>query len=84
METDVSTHIDSGIQQLSAALDAQHQNPEAVYSAINFCSAWPTARSVLQFIGNAVPIVGRIAVSVIVDIGDGVYASKGCQPPMSP
>jgi hypothetical protein len=84
MSNQLDSDIELGTIQLSNALDAQHRGTtrEALYTAIDFCKAWPVAKAVLQIIADAVPVVGRIVVGVIIKIGDRVYTSKGCTPPL--
>jgi hypothetical protein len=74
MANSLQADIDAGVEQLSRALDTRSEA-----QGLDFCAVWPEAKQVLNVIANFVPVVGKVVVSVLVAIGDGVYKKKGCK-----
>ncbi|AJY45310.1 hypothetical protein [Martelella endophytica] len=49
------------------------ENPE--FASLNFCSIWPQAKSMLQLLAGFLPFPASTAINIVINIGDGVYAS---------
>lgn len=71
---DFQAQINEGIKQLGVAVDAKSRTD----AAFDFCTAWPIAKTILQFFENSVPVIGKLVIGGIIAIGDGLFKQKNC------
>jgi hypothetical protein len=63
------------IDQLHTELNAAAKKAPAAAAAIDFCSAWPAAKTALQAIATLYPAAGW-AINIVIGIVDQIYNAK--------